>query len=107
MQDLARAHVRRSRGSNAGEPYRSYNLGTETGHSVREVIAAVERVAGAKVPAVHRARAVPAIRRGSWPRPGRSAASSASAREHLDLDGIVETAVRWRRDHPKGYGAAA
>jgi UDP-glucose 4-epimerase len=24
-----------------------------------------------------------------------------------DLDGIVETAVRWMRDHPAGYGERA
>ena len=106
VQDLARAHVRALRALEDGEPYRFYNLGTETGHSVREVIAAVERVAGAKVPHTVGPR-----------RPGDPARLVASAEKirrelgfrpaHQGLEGIVETAVRWRRDHPKGYGAAA
>jgi len=26
---------------------------------------------------------------------------------HSALENIVETAVRWRRDHPQGYGSAS
>jgi len=106
VQDLARAHVQALRALEDGEPYRFYNLGTETGHSVREVIAAVERVAGTKVPHVIGPR-----------RPGdppRLVASAEKIRRelgfrpaHQGLEGIVETALRWRRAHPKGYGAVA
>ena len=106
VQDLARAHVQALGALEDGEPYRFYNLGTETGHSVREVIAAVERVTGAKVPHTIGPR-----------RPGDPARLVASAEKirrdlgfrpaHQGLEGIVETAVRWRRDHPQGYGAAA
>ena len=106
VQDLARAHVQALGALEDGEPYRFYNLGTETGHSVREVIAAVERVTGAKVPHTIGPR-----------RPGDPARLVASAEKirrdlgfrpaHQRLEGIVETAVRWRRDHPQGYGAAA
>lgn len=104
VQDLARAHVLALEAHEKGEAFRIYNLGTEHGHSVREVIAAVERVTGRKVPAVVGPR-----------RPGdppRLVASAARAREelgfrpaHVELDAIVETAFRWRRDHPEGYGA--
>src|SRR6185503_17171495 len=48
VQDLARAleALDRSR-----EPFRALNLGTGRGHSVREVVVAVERVTGRRVPA--------------------------------------------------------
>src|SRR5204863_5465842 len=48
--DLAKAHVLALEALGSGEPYRAYNLGTETGSSVREVIAAVARVSGNAVP---------------------------------------------------------
>ena len=70
------------------------NLGTGSGHSVREVIAAVERAAGRKVP-----------RREASRRPGdppELVADATLARERLgwhpqysDLDTIVRTALAW------------
>ncbi len=81
----------------------TYNLGNGTGHSVREVIAAVEAVSGCTVPVVFGER-----------RPGDPAvlvASSARIRSetgwspaYANLRDIVETAYRWRRSHPYGYG---
>jgi UDP-glucose-4-epimerase GalE len=107
VQDLARAHVLAldALGTEGGEPFRAYNLGTERGHSVREVIAAVERVTGRPVP----------VRTG--PRragdPPRLVAAAERSRRDLgftprvtDLDAIMETAFRWRRDHPRGYATA-
>ncbi len=82
-----------------------YNLGNGTGHSVRQVIAAVERVAGRPVP--HRI----AARRPGDP-PSLVAASRrimAEAGWHprfADLDDIVRTALAWRHAHPHGYRAA-
>jgi UDP-glucose-4-epimerase GalE len=106
VQDLARAHVLALRALEDGEPYRFYNLGTETGHSVRDVIATVERLAGTKVP-----HAIGPRRPGD---PPRLVASAAKIRRelgfrpgHPGLDSIVDTALRWRRDHPQGYGAGA
>jgi UDP-glucose 4-epimerase len=103
VQDLARAHVAALDALASGDPFRFYNLGTETGHSVREVIAAVSRVAGKPVPFTIGPR-----------RPGdppRLVASAAKIRgelgfraRHEGLEGIVETALRWRKDHPGGYG---
>jgi len=104
VQDLAIAHVLALQALPVGEPFRFYNLGSGTGHSVREVLAAVEGVAGVKVPAVVGPR-----------RPGdppRLVASAEKIRRelgfrprHPDLHDIVGSAVRWRRDHPQGYGA--
>jgi UDP-glucose-4-epimerase GalE len=104
VQDLARAHVAALRAASA--PFRAYNLGTGRGHSVREVVDSVARVTGRDL----RAEVGPR-------RPGDPpvlVAAVERARSELgfdprfhDLDGIVETAVRWRRDHPRGYGARA
>ncbi|HSB61587.1 MAG TPA: UDP-glucose 4-epimerase GalE, partial [Vicinamibacteria bacterium] len=102
VQDLAVAHVLALRALEEGEPFRFYNLGTETGHSVREVLAAVGQVAGREVPS-----AVGRRRPGD---PPRLVASAAKIRgelgfrpRHAGLHGVVETALRWRLDHPKGY----
>ena len=70
------------------------NLGTGSGHSVRQVIATVERLAGRKVPRCEAPR-----------RPGdppELVADSTLARERLgwhpqysDLETIVRTALAW------------
>ena len=81
----------------------TYNLGNGQGHSVQEVLGAVERVLGRAVPVTPGAR-----------RPGDPAvlvASSALIRAETGwtptfpgLDDIVRTAAAWRVAHPKGYG---
>jgi UDP-glucose 4-epimerase len=80
----------------------TWNLGCGTGHSVLQVIASVERVAGRRVPYRISAR-----------RPGDPAvlvAASDRARSagwqpaHEALDDIVRTAFAWRDAHPDGYG---
>lgn len=106
VQDLARAHVQALLALERGEAFRVFNLGTEKGSSVREVVRAVERAAGKPVPLTIGPR-----------RPGdppRLVASAARARQELgfvprfgELQTIVETAYLWRRDHPKGYRSAA
>ena len=105
VEDLAKAHVLALKALEAGDAYKAVNLGTEHGHSVREVIAAVEQVSGRSVPA------------GVGPRragdPPRLVASVAKAREVLgfrpqhDLREIVASALRWRVEHPEGYGPKA
>jgi UDP-glucose 4-epimerase len=104
VQDLAQAHVAALRAAEA--PFRAYNLGTGRGHSVREVIRSVARVTGREVKA-----AVGPRRPGD---PPVLVASAERARAELgfeprwtELDAIVETAARWMRDHPAGYGARA
>jgi len=106
VRDLGRAHVAVLEALERGEPCQFYNLGTETGHSVREVIECVARVAGRPVP--HR---VGPRRPGD---PPRLVASAARLREatgfqllHGSLEASVETALRWRERHPQGYGARA
>jgi UDP-glucose 4-epimerase len=55
IEDLAHAHVLALDGARAGE-HRIFNLGNGSGFSVREVIAAAERVTGCSIAAVERAR---------------------------------------------------
>jgi UDP-glucose-4-epimerase GalE len=50
VTDLAEAHVRTLDGLLSGGPSGAFNLGTGTGHTVREVLAAVERSVGRAVP---------------------------------------------------------
>lgn len=92
--DLAEAHVLGLRYLLGGGESAALNLGTGRGHSVREVLAAVERVSGRTVP----------VREGPR-RPGDPPALVADARKARellgwqprcsDLDTIVETAWRW------------
>jgi UDP-glucose-4-epimerase GalE len=102
VQDLADAHVLALDHLRRGGPSRSYNLGTGEGHSVVEVIEAVERVGGRKVPHATRAR-----RAGD---PPRLVASASKARNELNysprlsqIDRIVETAWRFKERFPDGY----
>jgi UDP-glucose-4-epimerase GalE len=99
VQDLARAHVAAL--GESGQPFRAYNLGTGRGHSVRAVLDAVGRVVGRPVPSEAGPR-----RPGDPPAlvaaPDRARRELGFAAQWTDLDAIVETAVRWARDHPGG-----
>jgi UDP-glucose-4-epimerase GalE len=105
VQDLARAHVLALETMDAGEAFRAFNLGSEAGHSVRQVLEAVGRIAGTVVPA-----RVGPRRPGD---PPTLVASAARARAELgfvprhDLASTVETTLVWRRAHPGGYGGRA
>ncbi|TCH96415.1 UDP-glucose 4-epimerase GalE [Roseococcus sp. SYP-B2431] len=102
VTDLAAAHIavlpRLERGSVR------YNIGNGAGHSVREVMAAIERVSGRKVPYENGPR-----RAGD---PPSLVASSALIRaetgwtpRHAGLDEIVRTAWNWHLANPQGYAA--
>jgi UDP-glucose-4-epimerase GalE len=102
VSDLANAHVLALQRLEEGPLAAAYNLGNGRGHSVREVIAAAERVTGR------------AVRQETGDRrPGDPAfllASSQKARTELgwtpqfeELDAIVQTAWNWHRTHPSGY----
>jgi UDP-glucose 4-epimerase len=100
--DLADAHVRALTRLQQGSASATYNVGTERPSSVREVIAAVERVTGRTVD-----------RRPAPRRPGDPAilyASAARIREELgwvpsrpELDTIVADAWRWHSTHRHGF----
>jgi UDP-glucose-4-epimerase GalE len=94
VEDLAAAHVAALEHLAAGGDNLALNLGTGSGYSVREVIAAVERVGGRRVPY----RAAP--RRAGDPPVLVADARLAAARlgwqaRVSDLDTIIGTALAW------------
>jgi UDP-glucose 4-epimerase len=104
ISDLAEAHILALETLLRRDPLpqRAFNLGNNRGYSVREVIDCVERVTGKKLPVVECLR-----REGDSPA---LVASHEAARRVLGwqprygLDEIVESAWRWRQQHPQGYG---
>ena len=102
VADLAAAHIavlpRLERGSVR------YNIGNGAGHSVHEVIAAIERVSGRKVPYENGPR-----RAGDPPALVASSkllrAETGWTPRHAALDDIVRTAWNWHLAHPQGYAA--
>jgi len=106
VTDLAAAHVLALGALERGAATTVYNLGGGRPASVRDVVAAVERVTGRRVPCrvAPRRAGDPAVL---------FASSAAIARDlgwrpaHGDLDTIVRTAWRWREAHPRGYGEGA
>ena len=101
--DLGRAHVLALENLDRCAPA-VYNLGTGRGHSVREVIRAVQTVSGREVPFEEGAR-----------RPGdppELVSSPEKVRGELgwqprfpELEGIVETAWQWHSTHPDGFAS--
>ena len=99
VMDLADAHVIALQAIEGETPSGAYNLGNGRGFSVREVIAAVERVTGLKVPVILGER-----------RAGDPAAlvSDASKTHKIlgwqpkisDLDEIIRTAWAWHQHSP-------
>ena len=101
VTDVADAHLRAL--DQIDERSVVYNLGNGEGHSVFDVIKAVDRASGRTVP-----YSVGPRRAGD---PAVLVASSAKLRAETgwkprfaDLDAIVATAFAWRQAHPRGYG---
>jgi UDP-glucose 4-epimerase len=102
VDDLARAHIAVFEKLSKPAASLFYNLGTGTPTSVREVIAAVEKVSGLKVPyteAPRRAGDPPALY-----------ADSTKAKTELgwkikftSIQPIVDTAWKWHSSRPNGY----
>jgi UDP-glucose 4-epimerase len=82
----------------------TYNLGNGRGHSVREVIAAVEAVTGRSVPVIFgdRRPGDPAVLVAASDRIRRD--TGWTPRYHA-LEDMVRTAYDWRLSHPTGYAA--
>ena len=102
VYDLAEAHILALEAIRPGKGL-VFNLGNGAGYSVREVIEAARRVTGRPIPTKEGPR-----------RPGDPAvlvASSDHIRRALGwkpqypaIETIIETAWRWHREHPGGYG---
>ena len=89
------AHLRALERLRAGGDSIAVNLGTGSGHSVREVIAAAEAVSGCTVPARGRAAAARATRRHWSPTLALAAEMLGWQAQHSDLDTIIRTALAW------------
>jgi UDP-glucose 4-epimerase len=100
--DLADAHVRALRYLRRGGGSQKINLGNGKGFSVREVVAAAEKVTGVKIPVKNAARRVgdPSILVAD-PRKARKVLGWSPRFSNLET--IVETAWKWRLSHPDGY----
>jgi UDP-glucose 4-epimerase len=99
--DLATAHVGVMAALNAGSPSGTFNLGSQQGYSVLELLEAARRVTGLNIPArmgPRRAGDPPVL-----------VARADLARNVLKwtpkfgLDDIVQTAWQWHSSHPRGY----
>lgn len=102
VDDLSRAHIGVFEKLSKPGTALFYNLGTGTPTSVREVIRAVEKVTGKKVPFVEAPR-----RAGD---PPALYADSSKAKSELnwkikfpDIESTVATAWKWHSSHPNGY----
>jgi UDP-glucose 4-epimerase len=100
--DLARAHVLALNHLYNGGSSKVYNLGSEQGFSVREIISTVKKVTGKDFAVDEQGR-----RAGD---PAVLLASSAKIKKELNwepqmskIEDIVATAWRWHSSHPKGY----
>jgi len=100
VTDLADAHLRAL--TQLDHRSVTYNLGNGSGHSVMEVIAAVERVSGRRVPVrlAGRRAGDPAILVAGADRLRRE---TGWAPRHDALETIVAHALAWRETHPHGY----
>ncbi|MCH8274857.1 MAG: UDP-glucose 4-epimerase GalE [Armatimonadetes bacterium] len=104
VTDLAEAHLLAMAAlDDAPAGHTAFNLGSERGFSVKEVVDAVGRVCGSPVP--HET----GLRRPGDP--ARLVASCGRARKELeweprysDLETVVRHAWEWRERHPDGYG---
>ena len=104
VDDLADAHVKALDYLSAGGASTSVNVGTGSGSSVMEVIAATERISGRKVPwtaAPRRAGDPVAV----FANPSRASELLGWHAEH-GLDDIIASAWNWHSSHLDGYDSA-
>ena len=101
--DLADAHIKALEALVETGKSGAYNLGTGHPHSVKDVIAAVEKATGKLVPSTlgPRRDGDPAV---LYAAPEKARAELHWTPRFPDLAQIVETAWHWHRDHPHGYG---
>ena len=100
--DLAKAHVLALQHLLKGGASRVYNLGSENGFSVRQIIDNAKKITGVDFTVVEEAR-----RAGD---PAVLIASSAKIREelgwkpeHSSVEEVIATAWQWHKQHPHGY----
>ena len=119
VEDLATAHVLALKHLVNGGGSRIYNLGSEEGFSVREIIETAKKVTGVDFTVTEEARRSgyyeesPAAHRFRCPlrrRPAVLVASSAKIKaelgwqpQHSTVEEIIKSAWKWHQSHPYGY----
>jgi UDP-glucose 4-epimerase len=101
VEDLSRAHVA-VLGAISGDEQRLYNLGIGRGYSVKELIAATERVCGHALNVSDAAR-VPGEAAMVYCDPAKVKAEIGWEAEITDIDTIVRSAYDFMVAHPGGY----
>ena len=102
VTDLVDAHMRALDHLQRGGDDLICNLGNGQGFSVREIVDCARKVTGHEIPVVMGQR-----RAGD---PARLVASARKAQQvlgwqpQLGVEAIIESAWRWHREHPHGYG---
>jgi UDP-glucose 4-epimerase len=102
VEDLVDAHVVALKALSSGDR-RIYNLGIGRGHSVKEVIGAARKVTGIDIP-VKKGERRPGDPPQLFAEPGRILRELGWKAQTTDLGEIIETAWRWMKAHPDGYG---
>ncbi len=102
VADIADAHVAALDVSLDGSEPVAVNLGTGTGHSVRQVVDIAGRVTGKPIPTREQPRRPgdPPVLVAAWERATQVLRWRAA---HSSLEEIVESAWRWHQAHPHGY----
>lgn len=102
VEDLIAAHIAALAYLQAGNESNIFNLGSNTGYSVKEMVEAARRVTGKPILTKHLPR-----RAGD---PSKLVASSEKAKNMLewepqltDIQAIIKTAWDWYVSHPNGY----
>lgn len=102
VEDLIAAHILALEYLKAGNESNTFNLGSNNGYSVKEMLEAARKVTGKEIPAKISPR-----RAGD---PSALVASSEKAKEILgwqpkytSVEDIIATAWNWHVSHPKGY----
>lgn len=102
VEDLAAAHILALEYLKAGNPSNFFNLGSNNGYSVKEMLEAAREVTGKEI-----AAEVGPRRAGD---PSRLVASSEKVKdtlgwnpEYTDIKAIIQTAWDWHVSHPHGY----
>ena len=105
VDDLASAHVLAIE-SQPAALFRSYNVGTGNGTSVREIIEAARTITGHPIPAADAPR-----REGDPPAlyadPALIKTQLGWSPQHTNIHSILETAWRWHVAHPAGFETPA
>ena len=101
VMDLVRGHLAALQHLANTTGCQVWNLGTGRGYSVREALAAFERVSGQSIP-VQVAPRRPGDIATCYADPTRAEAELGWRAEH-DLDAMMGDAWKWQRDNPDGY----